>query len=144
MKRALTEDQKDWLMDLLIGWMNRVSDLHTCHLGHVTWRDHLAWFLDGLLTRLWGWLYDGSAAELRSVYAGEIPPSAMNERQLKELFKFDFSELDCICWKCPWTGSLLETDDDFTCPECHDDSVALEPFEELLPVPLMLMDGRQE
>jgi len=142
MKRHLSEPQKEFLMEECIGLMNRVSNLHTCHLTDITWRDHLAWFLDGILTDIYAWLYAGSDAEIRDVFDGAIPPKAMTERQLAALHRFDFNDLPCECCSCTWEGFLSETDDDFSCPSCFADSVFLHPFEEVIPTPLLLTENR--
>lgn len=64
------------------GLMNLVSKIHYADLNReIGWRDHLRWWLEGKLSVVFGWAWDGSDEELRAVDNDEVPEKYMSDRQ---------------------------------------------------------------
>lgn len=93
--------------------------------------DRLRWKVENVAYWVFGIAYDGSDAEIRSVYHGEIPTDAMSERQRAWLLQFDLTKIDVVCYECHWEGVLSETHPyaASSCPHCGEHGVSLEPFD---------------
>lgn len=89
--------------------------------------DRVRWWIEDRANQIWSRAYEGSAEELRSVYAGEIPPKHMSKRQYAELAQFSRAAIGAFCVHCVWRGTLAEACSD-SCPKCGE-GVHLEPFE---------------
>jgi hypothetical protein len=62
----------------------------------IGWRDHLRWYLEGKLNRLFTFFYDGSDEELRAVEQDEVPLKYMSKRQLAHWLKLQWQAQDSV------------------------------------------------
>lgn len=83
----------------------------------IRWPDHLRWWLEGQIERLFYWAYAGSDEELQAVYQSEIPLKYMNERQ-RNVLTLPRSEFVAYCAHCRWQGWLVACPND-ECPQCQ-------------------------
>ena len=82
----------------------------------ICWVDHRRWFLDGKVTTVFGWAWNGSDEEIEAAFNNETPIQYLTERQ--EAAIYDAYDLVVAhCDMCGWTG-LPELTDDGACPEC--------------------------
>lgn len=104
--RPLKQRFRSLVIDKSAGLMNLVGKIVYADLYHpVGWRDHLRWFLDNQLTRIFNAAYDGSDEEIQAVYDGELPLLYMSPRQ-RALLDRPRDKYDASCVHCQWTGSL--------------------------------------
>ncbi len=100
------------------GAMNWVSE----HIGYkdlnapVGPRDRLRWWIEGRLSRIFGWAWNGSREEIEAVYHSEVPLYAMSARQ-RAVLTLPREEYGAHCVHCRWHGGWNECAGD-NCPEC--------------------------
>lgn len=112
----------------LMSWVDRIET----HSQEIHWQDRLRWFLDGHLTRVFIWFYEGSDEEIEAVYQSEVPLKYMSARQ-RAVLTLPRTEYGAHCCHCRWEGTLDECIGD-NCPVCCE-SVYLNEFEPSNPQP---------
>jgi len=120
---------RSYVIELSCGLMNWVSEhVNYESLEHdIGWKDHLRWWLEGQLGRVFNWAYKGSDEEIRAVYQSEVPLKYMSERQRAVLTE-PRSEYSAHCCNCRWVGLWSECEGDHDCPECGKDMIYLDAF----------------
>lgn len=104
------------LIDFTVWLLNLIAKIHYADSSRALgWRDHLRWFLEGMVSRVFSWLWDGSDEEIEAVYLGEVPLEYMSARQ-RAVLNLPRSHYGAHCF-CGWEGfwSDCRVDD---CPEC--------------------------
>lgn len=87
-----------------------------------------AWnWLDARCMDVFNWAFDGSAEEIESALAGEVPPSCMSARQRHAIGPDEDWNAHCVQPGCHWTGPLTDSHFD-VCPCCLE-PVFIEPAE---------------
>ena len=116
-KRPLNQRFRSLVIDKSAGLMNLVGKIGYADIYHpVGLRDHLRWFLEDPLTRIFNAAYDGSDEEIQAVYDGELPLLHMTPRQ-RALLDLPRDKYDARCVHCNWTGNLSACPLDL-CPHC--------------------------
>lgn len=76
------------LKSLVIAWvagaMNWVDDHVITSKFEISWQDHLRWWIQAQLSKIFSWAWNGSNEELAAVHNGEIPFEYMSPRQRAE------------------------------------------------------------
>ena len=119
---------RSWGINQTAGLMNLVDKICYANRDHpIGWKDHLRWWLDGKLSTVFAWFYDGSDEEIRAVYQSELPVAYMSVRQ-RAVLTLPRSAYGAHCVHCPWDGFWSDCDDDDGCPECGK-SVYIDEFD---------------
>jgi hypothetical protein len=101
-----------------VSLMNLVGKIHYADPAHeIGWRDNLRWWLEGKLSVVFGWVWDGSDEEIEAVINGEVPLEYMSARQRVVLTR-PRSEYGAHCCRCAWVGWWDECNGDHDCPKC--------------------------
>ena len=81
MKR-INQRLRTLVINVTVKLMNLNSRIHYAGIFHdIGWRDHLRWWIEGHLTTVFCWAYEGSDEELQAVVDDEIPEEHWNARQ---------------------------------------------------------------
>ena len=125
--KEVVQRVRSWGIDQTSGLMNLVEKICYADRDHpIGWKDHLRWWLDGKLSTVFGWFYDGSDEEIMAVYQSELPVAYMSVRQ-RAVLTLPRSEYGSFCVHCAWEGLWSEVSCDEICPDCGN-AVYVGPF----------------